>query len=106
MNGPWASAQPNHHFLDEFQAQRTQGDPTLPIIHWLPSATVLGPGPLGACSGPSGPSSRGEGPIGQALLVPVLLPQLHVVPYWVLALLAHHLLQEWGTGQVHMDQRP
>ena len=62
--------------------------------------------PLGPSSSPSGPSSRGEGPIGQALLVPVLLPQFHVVPHWVLALLAHHLLQEWGTGQVHVQLRP
>lgn len=79
MNGPWASVQPNHCFLDtqaffQTRAQRTQGDPTLPIILWLPSATVPGPGPLGPSSSPSGPSSRGEGPIGQALLVPVLLP--------------------------------
>lgn len=78
MNGPWASVQPNHRFLDTeafFQtgARRTQGDPTLPIILWLPSATSCA-WPLGPSSSPSSPSSRGEGPIGQALLVPVLLP--------------------------------
>lgn len=36
----------------------------------------------------------------------MLLPQVHVVPYWVLALLAHNLLQERGAGQVHMGLGP
>lgn len=32
-----------------------QGEPTLPVIHWLPNTTVLGPGPLRPCTSPFRP---------------------------------------------------
>lgn len=55
---------------------------------------------------PLSPSSRDEDPIGEALVVSVVLPLIHVVSYWVLALLSHHLLQEWGTSQIHIGVSP
>lgn len=55
---------------------------------------------------PPPPRSRDKDPVGEALVVSVFLPVLHVVSYGVLPLLPHHLLQERGTGQVHMGLSP
>lgn len=52
------------------------------------------------------PGSHDEDAVFEALVVPVILPLLHVVSCGELVLLAHHLFQERGAGQIHLGLSP
>lgn len=132
----WLFLQPQHRMMDLeqpkwyfgdtlvqascFTGERHKGERliSMPGLQWVSAgASRLSTGLSGSrealppishwpCAAPSDPGSRGEDPIAEATLVTVLLPQLHVGPHRMLALLSHHHLHERGTGQVHQLLSP